>query len=156
VGGGAAGTIESCFAGLRSLVGGSQNVTRQSAAEGVRLPQAIETANRLGTTGTSAWAAVRLGIEIDGQLICLDEAALAGAYTVTHHNCDDRLAAVHGERRYELTTPNLAPARSPPRLTVFTGTTMTRGPIDLSEVSCMGNSPSGLCGVGGTLCLIAI
>jgi hypothetical protein len=148
-GGGAPGTVESCFAGLRALTGTTQISTRVNAAEGVRLRLALETADRFGTSGTVPWGPVRLGLEIGGQLICLDEAALAQAYTGSHHNCMDSLAFDHGGQRYEIAPPDTSAERQVATLIVRSGNTVVRGPIQLTTSTCTGNLPAGTCRSGG-------
>ena len=59
---GAGDSIESCFADLRTLDGISQISTRENVGAQIRLRLALETADRVSTSGTFPWAAVRLGL----------------------------------------------------------------------------------------------
>jgi hypothetical protein len=155
-GGGAGGagdsgdSIESCFAGLRPLDGISQISTRENVGAQIRLRLAIETADRVSTSGTFPWAAVRLGLEIDGLLICLDEASLASAYELSLHNCVDGLAFEAGGLRYEITEPDEPSGAAGVSLTVFSGATPVRGPIQLTTTACVaGGSAIVQCRSGG-------
>jgi len=155
-GGGAGGsgdvgdTIESCFAGLRALDGSSQIPTRENVGEQVRLRLALETADRISTAGTFPWRAVRLGLEIDGALICLDEAALASAYALSLHNCEDVLTFEFGGLRYEITDPDEPSGAAGANLTLFSGADPVRGPLPLSTTACVpGGSAIMQCRSGG-------
>lgn len=150
--GGAGGgdSIERCFADLRPLQGASQISTRDNPGERIRLRLALETADRISTSGTFPWAAVRLGLEVDGVLLCLDEAALASAYTLTRHNCADVLAFEAGGRRFELTEPDEPSGEAGARLTVLSGANVLRGPLALTTTACTaGGSPIPQCRSGG-------
>jgi hypothetical protein len=148
--GGAGDSIESCFADLRTLDGISQISTRENVGEPIRLRLALETADRVSTSGTFPWAAVRLGLEIDGLLICLDEATLAGAYELSLHNCADALAFEAGGLRYEITEPDEPSGGAGVSLTVFSGASVVRGPIPLATTACVaGGSAILQCRSGG-------
>lgn len=155
-GGGAGGagdsgdSIESCFAALRPLDGISQISTRENVAAQIRLRLALETADRVSTSGTFPWAAVRLGLELDGLLICLDEATLAGAYELSLHNCVDVLTFEAGGLRYEITEPDEPSGAAGVSLTVFSGASPVRGPIPLATTACVaGGSAIVQCRSGG-------
>jgi hypothetical protein len=135
-GSGGGGTIETCFQGLRSLEGSSQISTRENSGEQVRLRLALETADRIGTSGTYPWAPVRLALEIDGGLICLDEAALAGTYEGAHHNCGDVLSFDHDGSSYEIAPPD-SRGVSGATLTVSSNGSVVRGPLALDGVECV-------------------
>jgi hypothetical protein len=150
-GAGAAGdSIESCFADLRTLDGRSQISTRENVGEQIRLRLALETADRVSTSGTFPWAAVRLGLEIDGLLICLDEVTLAGAYELSLHNCVDILAFEAGGQRYEITEPDEPSGAAGVSLTVFSGASPVRGPLPLATTACVAGGSAILeCRSGG-------
>src|SRR6185436_10245211 len=98
---------------------------------------------RGGTSGSYAWAAVRFGIEgPEGRVCVADETALAaaGVYTGSHHNCSDVLTVTVAGRRYVVQNPDSARDytdtskwRRLARLTVYAGSTMTAGPIELAS-----------------------
>lgn len=129
-------TIETCFEGLRELEGTSQISTRENAGEQIRLRLALETADRIGTSGTYPWAAIRLALEIDGTLICLDESELASAYMGTHHNCSDELSFDHDGRSYEIGSPDSRGLEAA-TLTVSSGGSVVRGPVTLTATECV-------------------
>src|SRR6185436_2432880 len=84
--------------------------------------------------------------------------ATAGVYTGSHHNCSDVLTVTTGGRRYVVQNPDSARDytdtskwRRLARLTVYAGSTMTAGPIELATVSCdRGSCTSG--GSGSPVC----
>jgi hypothetical protein len=147
-GGNGGGTIDSCFQGLRPLEGSSQISTRENAGEQIRLRLALETADRGGTSGTYAWGPVRLALEIDGTLICLDEAALAGTYQGSRHNCDDVLSFDHDGKTYEMVPPASRGVEGT-TLTVSSNGSVVRGPLTLDGVECVGGGLSTDCRSGG-------
>jgi hypothetical protein len=134
-GGSGGETLESCFAGLRALEGSWQISMRENVGEPLRLRLALETGDRFGTSGTYPWAAVRLALEIDGSVICLDETALAGTYHGSLHNCADVLRFEYGELTYEIEAPDVPKTAD---LTVLSSETVVRGPITLSTTECDG------------------
>jgi hypothetical protein len=136
-GSGGGGTIDTCFQGLRELEGSSQVSTRENAGEQVRLRLALETADSIGTSGSYPWAPVRLALEIDGALICLDEAALAGTYQGSHHNCSDVLSFGHEGKTYEIAPPD-SRALAGATLTVSSNGSVVRGPVTLEGIECVG------------------
>jgi hypothetical protein len=145
-------TLDECFAGLRTLAGSLQVATRASTDGRYRMRLALETGDRGGTSGSYAWEAIRFGIEGPEGRVCVDEAALAGAYKGSHHNCSDVLTVTAEGRRYVVQNPDSARDytdtskwRRLARLTVSTGSTMTAGPIELATVSC----DRGSCTSGG-------
>jgi hypothetical protein len=149
-GGGDGGGIESCFADLRALDGSSQISTRVNDGEQIRLRLALETADRISTSGTFPWRAVRIGLEIDGRLICLDEAALASAYELSLHNCADVMTFESGGQRYEITDPDEPSGAAGASLTVFAGEAPVRGPVQLPTTACVtGGSAITQCRSGG-------
>lgn len=146
--GSSGGTLDTCFQGLRPLEGTSQISTRENAGEQIRLRLALETADRGGTSGTYPWGPVRLGLEIDGMLICLDEAALAGTYTGSRHNCSDVLRFDHEGKTYEIDPPS-SRGVSDTTLTVSSNGSVVRGPLTLTGVECTGAGISTECRSGG-------
>jgi hypothetical protein len=147
-GGNGGGTIDSCFQALRPLDGSWQISTRENAGEQIRLRLALETADRGGTSGTYPWGPVRLALEIDGTLICLDEAALAGTYRGSRHNCDDVLSFNHDGKTYEMAQPASRGVEGV-TLTVSSNGSVVRGPITLDGVECVGGPVSTECRSGG-------
>src|SRR4029079_7403402 len=74
-----------------------------------RMRLALETADRGGTSGSYAWAAIRFALETpDGNVCVTDEAALAKAYAGSHHNCMDVLTVTSGGRTYRIDNPDAA------------------------------------------------
>jgi hypothetical protein len=147
-GGNGGGTIDTCFEGLRPLEGSWQISTRENAGEQIRLRVALETADRGGTSGTYAWGPVRVALEIDGTLICLDEAALAGTYTGSRHNCDDMFSFDYDGKTYEIVPPSSRGVEAA-TLTVSSNGSVVRGPITLDGVECAGGGVSTDCRSGG-------
>jgi hypothetical protein len=151
-------TLEECFAGLRPLVGASQIATRASADGKYRMRLALETADRSGTSGSVGYLPVRLGLETPEGRHCLtDESILKSTYKGSHHNCNDVLTVEAAGRRYVIQNPDSAIEytdqtkwRRLARLTVFSGATMTAGPIEMPTVSCDRSSfADGKCRSGG-------
>ena len=102
-------TIDECFAGLRPLVGAFQDATHASADGKYLMRLALETDGRGGTSGSYAWAAVRVALQSpEGSLCLTDEAALASLYKGSHHNCMDSLTITSGNTRYDLANPDSA------------------------------------------------
>jgi hypothetical protein len=76
----------------------------------------------MGKTGLSYhWTMVRLGIVIDGAVVCISDRRDL-TYTVTHHNCSDVASANAGSTRYDLVRPGDASTE----LRVFTGGRLTK------------------------------
>jgi hypothetical protein len=148
-GGNGGGTIDSCFQGLRPLEGSWQISTRENAGEQIRLRLALETADRFGTSGTYAWGPVRLALEIDGTLICLDEAALAGTYQGSRHNCGDMFGFDYDGKTYEILPPDSRGVEGA-TLTVSSNGSVVRGPITLDGVECAAGGLSTDCRSGGS------
>lgn len=111
---------------------------------------ALETADRGGTSGTYPWAAVRVALQIDGAVICLDEGALASAYRGSRHNCSDVLSFTVEGNRYEIAPPDTSADRQTATLTVYSGTTVVKGPFMLSTTSCTAGGVNPVCRSGGT------
>jgi hypothetical protein len=146
-------SVDDCFVGLRALKGGTQDATRASADGKYRMRLALETADRGGTSGSYAWAAIRFALETpDGNVCVTDEAALASAYVGSHHNCMDVLTVTSDGRTYVVRNPDSAADyadktkwRRDATLTISTGGAMTAGPVTLSTTKCN----SGGCTSGG-------
>jgi len=156
LGAGTGPTLDQCFMGLRMLVGGSQVATRTSADGKYRMRLALETADRGGTSGSNGWEAVRFGLETPEGSVCVDEAGLSGAYKGSHHNCNDVLTVTAGGRRFVIQNPDSAIDyvdqtmwRRLAKLTIFSGATMTAGPIDMPTTRCDQASGDGKCRSGG-------
>jgi hypothetical protein len=119
----------------------------------IRYRVALETADRLGTSGSKGWLAYRLGIETPTARVCItSEATLATAYTGSHHNCEDRLVVTADGKRYEIDHPDTESRNGLGRastMSVFTGTTRVLGPTSLTNVTCTANTPSKTCTSGG-------
>jgi hypothetical protein len=149
-------TLDQCFAGLRPLQGSAQIATRASADGKYRMRLALETADRGGTSGSYGWAAIRVGITGPEGNVCIDEADLAKAYVGSHHNCADVLTVTADGRRYVVSNPDTTVSYADKtkwdrlaHLTVFSGATMTAGPIELPTVACDKGGSDGLCRSGG-------
>jgi hypothetical protein len=151
-------SLDDCFTGLRALAGASQDTTRASADGKYKVRLALETADRGGTSGSSAWAAIRFAIETPEGTVCVsDESALATAYMGTHHNCMDVLTVNAGGLRYVIRNPDTAVDYTDPTkyrregsLTIFMGATMVAGPITMQTVKCNKSSRAGgICSSGG-------
>ena len=101
----------------------SQLATKTSADGRPQVRLAIERIpDSVGTSGTIPWMAGPLGFVDPGGTVCVkDEAALAGAYKGSHHNCSDVADSGRGGRTFELTTPDTSPGRPDAALTVTTG-----------------------------------
>ncbi|HEY0714724.1 MAG TPA: hypothetical protein VGF45_18730 [Polyangia bacterium] len=143
------GTLDACFAGLRAGRGSVQVGNKASADGKYRTRLALETADRIGTSGTKPWVAFRFGIETPEGVVCVkDEATLAAAYKGSRHNCTDTFDITAEGRRFLITNPEIDPTKPKSKLTIFTGTTMTAGPIELTNGACMSNT-GGTCTSGG-------
>jgi hypothetical protein len=146
-------SVDECFVGLRALKGSSQDATRASADGKYKMRLALETADRGGTSGSYAWAAVRFALQTPDVSICVtDESALASAYMSSHHNCMDVLTVSSGGRSYVVRTPDSAVDyvdktkwRRDGSLTISMGGAMTAGPITLLTTRCN----SATCNSGG-------
>jgi hypothetical protein len=146
VGGGP--TLDACFTGLRAAEGFFQIATKASADGRYRVRLALETANRVGTSGTSGWGAFRFGIETPAGNVCVtDAAALATAYKGSLHNCKDTFDLTAAGRRFLITAPDTDATHPISRLTIFMGATMLDGPIELINGTCTSNFPT--CRSGG-------
>jgi hypothetical protein len=146
-------SVDECFVGLRALEGSSQDATRASADGKYKMRLALETADRGGTSGSYAWAAVRFALQTpDGNVCITDEAALGKTYMGSHHNCMDVLTVNSGGHTYAIQNPDSASDyvdktkwRRNGSLTISMGGTMTAGPITLLTTRCN----SATCASGG-------
>ena len=150
-------SVDECFTGLRALVGAFQDATRTSADGKYTLRLALETADRGGTSGSYAWAAVRVALETpEGSLCISDETTLAGAYKGSHHNCMDTLTVGYGNTRYVIRNPDSAADyadktkwRREGRLEI-TREDVVLAPIPLQTIKCnKSNRSDGACASGG-------
>jgi hypothetical protein len=143
-GGGVQPGLDACFAGLRAGQGAYQVATKASADKSYRMRLALETADRLGTSGTKAWRAFRFGLETPTGNVCItDEQALLDAYQVTHHNCADVMTVAVKSVRYVIEQPdtmvdyeNPTIWTRPGTLKVFVDDQMVGNSIHLETVSC--------------------
>jgi hypothetical protein len=152
-------SVDDCFVGLRALKGAFQDATRASADGRYRMRLALETADRGGTSGTFAWAPVRVALQTPEGSLCLsDEASLAGAgvYMGSHHNCMDRLTVGYGATKYVVLRPDSAVDyvdKTKWRREASLGITredVVFPPVTLQTVSCNKSSRSdGACTSGG-------
>jgi hypothetical protein len=141
-------TLDACFTGLRAAVGDFQIGTKTSQDGRYRIRLALETADRIGTSGSKPWAAFRFGIETpDGNLCVTDSAALAAAYKGSLHNCLDSFELTAGGRRFVISHPDTDPTRPVSILTIFMGATMVAGPITLTSGACTARAAN--CRSGG-------
>jgi hypothetical protein len=142
-------TLDSCFAGLRAGRSLFQTGNKTSADGKYRTRLALETADRIGTSGTKPWVAFRFGIETPEGVVCVkDEAALVTAYKASRHNCTDSLDITAEGRRFLITNPEIDPTKPKSKLTIFMGGTMTAGPIELTNGACT-TTNGGICTSGG-------
>jgi len=157
-GGGGQPGLDACFAGLRAGEGLYQVATKASADKSYRMRLALETADRLGTSGTKPWRAFRFGLETPTGNVCItDEQALLDAYQVSHHNCSDVMTVAVKSVRYVIEQPdttvdyeNLSLWTRPGTLKVFVDDQMVGNPIRLETVSCDRTpDPEGRCHSGG-------
>jgi hypothetical protein len=150
VGGGtsAAAFLDDCFAGLRKLADTSQTSDRSSTDGAYRVRLAIEwPPGTVGTSGTIAWEAVRIGIVTPQKRVCIkDEKALASAYQGSLHNCMDTLKVMSEGLVFELKPPDVAPTRPVAKLTV-TGAAAIPA-VMLPTVTCKNTTGDG-CASGG-------
>lgn len=127
---GSSSTLESCFVGLPAQEGAQMIATKSTADGSVRMRIALDTEDRMGTSGTLGWGLIRLAIEVDGVVTCItDRSALA--YTTSHHNCSDKATGKSGTTTYALTAPD----RPTVTLTIDRNGT-TAGPYTLTDTTC--------------------
>jgi hypothetical protein len=150
--------LEDCFDGLRDAVGSFQDATKESADGSYRMRAALETADRIGTSGTAPWFPIAFGIETPEGVVCFnDESELQTGYSLSHHNCDDSLVLMDGDRRYEISNPDTANDyvipdlwHRPSTLTIYENDQIVGEPVRLDTVSCnASNFGDGLCRSGG-------
>jgi hypothetical protein len=152
-------SVDECFTGLRALKGGFQDATRTSPDGKYRMRLALETGDRGGTSGSYAWAAVRVALETpDGNVCITDETALAKSYTASHHNCMDVLTIEAGGKSYVIQHPDTAADYADPTqqrrdgsLTISMVGQMLAGPIVLHTTKCnlANRTGPGACTSGG-------
>ncbi|HEY0710813.1 MAG TPA: hypothetical protein VGG33_28670, partial [Polyangia bacterium] len=142
-------TLDSCFAGLRAGRGAVQTGNKASADGKYKTRLALETADRVGTSGTKPWVPFRFAVETPEGVVCVkDEAALVAGYKGSRHNCTDSFEITAEGRRFLITNPEIDPTKPKSKLTIFTGATMTAGPIELTNGACTTNQ-GGTCTSGG-------
>jgi hypothetical protein len=136
-----ASSLDECFAGLRPLVKSSQVATKASGDGKIRVRLALETGDRLGTSGTVPWDLIRFAIEASGATTCITEDAQL-VYRGSLHNCNDKASATAGDVHYEMAAPD----RMTTQISALMGSTVLWGPITLQNVTCI---PDGKCTSGG-------
>jgi hypothetical protein len=142
------GTLDGCFAGLRTLDGSSQLATKRSADGKIEARIALEV-DGFGTSGTKAWRLIRIGVVTpDAQVCVTDEDALRGVYKTSHHNCSDILTITAGGRTYEFKAPDTDAMRADTTLTISTGANAGT-PTKLTTTSCKAGAPGLMCKSGG-------
>jgi hypothetical protein len=124
------GTLDDCFKGLPAPVGWQMVATKSTADGKVRVRIALDTEDRMGTSGTYGWGMIRLGVEVDGVVTCITNRANLG-YQGSHHNCSDTASATSGTTTYSF----VAPDRSPASLTINSNGTIM-GPYTLTDTEC--------------------
>lgn len=124
-------TLDDCFAGLPAPVGPQMLATKSSADGRLRIRIALDTMNMPGTPGTAPWKLIRLGVEMDGSVTCIADAADL-AYTASHHNCADKASASAGTMAFNLTTPD----RPNATLTARDGGNVVVDSVVLTDVTC--------------------
>jgi len=124
-----AGTLESCFVGLPAQVGVQMIATKSTADRRVRVRIALDTEDRMGTSGTYGWGIVRVAVEVDGVVTCItDRGALR--YTGSHHNCSDTATVTSGTTTYSFAAPD----RPTATLTIDDGASV--GSYTLTDTTC--------------------
>jgi hypothetical protein len=127
---GSTGTFDSCFVGLPAQDGAQMIATKSTADGRVRMRIALDTEDRMGTSGSLGWGLIRLAVEVDGIVTCItDRSALS--YTASHHNCNDTATGKSGTTTYALTAPD----RSTVTLTIDRNGTPA-GPYTLTDTTC--------------------
>jgi hypothetical protein len=155
--GGAGGSLDDCFEGLRDPVGAFQDAEKASLDTTYRMRVALETGDRLGTSGTYAWLPIRLGLQTPDGIVCItDEELLAAAYTGSHHNCGDVLSFSDGGRDYTITSPDTTVDYvdptiwvRPSMLTISEGAETLVGPLRLDTTVCITPNVNDNCSSGG-------
>jgi hypothetical protein len=131
------GTLDDCFQGLPAPVGLQMVATKATADGRVRIRIALDTEDRMGTSGSYGWGMIRLGVEVDGAVTCIqDRASLK--YTGSHHNCSDKATATSGSTTYSFAAPD----RPSATLTIESNGTST-GPYSLSDTACTMRNSTG-------------
>jgi hypothetical protein len=106
-------------------------IATKSTADGrVRMRIALDTEDRMGTSGTYGWYLIRLAVEVDGAVTCITDRSFLD-YTGSHHNCSDTATATAGTTKYSITAPD----RPTATLTIETDGATT-GPYTLSDTAC--------------------
>lgn len=133
---GPAMTLESCFVGLRAQVGAQMIATKSTADGRVRMRIALDTEDRMGTSGSYGWDLIRLAVEVDSVVTCMTDRTMLD-YTGSHHNCSDKAIAQSGTATYTVAAPD----RPTATLTIESNGT-ARGPYTLTDTTCtMSMSP---------------
>jgi hypothetical protein len=123
-------TFDACFADLPSPVGTQMIATKQSSDGRVRIRIALDTEDRMGTSGTYGWGLIRLAVEVDGEVTCMKERTNL-KYTGSHHNCSDSATATSGSTTYSLKAPD----RSTASITID-GAGAANGTWTLTDFTC--------------------
>jgi hypothetical protein len=137
-------TLDACFADLPKAVGAQMVATKQSSDNRVRIRIALDTEDRMGTSGSYGWGLIRLAVEVDGEVTCIkDRASLK--YTGSHHNCSDKATATSGSTTYSLGAPD----RSSTSITIA-GSGAANGTWTVTDTTCsMAGSFTAECRSGG-------
>ena len=128
--GAGSGTIESCFVGLPAQVGVQMIATKSTADGRVRMRIALDTEDRMGTSGTYGWGPIRLAVEVDGVVTCITDRSLL-RYTGSLHNCGDTATATAGTTKYSITAPD-----RPTATLTIEADGATLGPYTLTDTAC--------------------
>jgi hypothetical protein len=131
------GTLDDCFQGLPAPVGAQMVATKATADGRIRVRIALDTEDRMGTSGTYGWGLIRLGVEVDGVVTCIKDRANL-KYTGSLHNCSDKATATSGTTTYSFAAPD----RSPATLTIQSNGT-SAGPYTLSDTACTMRNSTG-------------
>lgn len=122
-------SFDACFADLPKPVGTQMIATKQSSDNRIRIRIALDTEDRMGTSGTYGWGLVRLALEVDGEVTCMkDRTSLK--YTGSHHNCSDSATATSGSTTYTIKAPD----RSQAQIIINGGT--VNGTWSLTDSTC--------------------
>lgn len=127
--GNSSGTLESCFVGLPAQVGVQMIATKSTADGRIRMRIALDTEDRMGTSGTYGWGIIRVAVEVDGVVTCITDRSVT-RYTGSHHNCSDTATATSGATTYLFAAPD----RPVVTLTIDNGT--PAGPYTLTDTTC--------------------
>ena len=122
--------LDACFADLPKAVGTQMVATKQTSDNRVRIRLALDTEDRMGTSGTYGWGLIRLAVEVDGEVTCIKDRANL-KYTGSHHDCSDTATATSGSTTYSLRAPD----RSSTSITID-GSGAANGTWTLTDTTC--------------------